>query len=119
MYGMEIRQLNPFIGEQEATEAKARAEVSARRADKMLAVARKAAGEVHAARALADAERAEKAEYQSAKERVRNLLSLVPMNCQATMMLKMSASQAPSLGSPLATPARLHGLLAADQQVQI
>ncbi|EIE18816.1 hypothetical protein COCSUDRAFT_44983 [Coccomyxa subellipsoidea C-169] len=54
----------------EATEAKARAEVSARRADKMLAVARKAAGEVHAARALADAERAEKAEYQSAKERV-------------------------------------------------
>ncbi len=56
---------------QEATEAKARAEVAARRADKMLAVARKAAGEVHAARALADAERAEKAEYQSAKERVR------------------------------------------------
>ncbi|BDA48903.1 probable Afadin- and alpha-actinin-binding protein at N-terminal half [Coccomyxa sp. Obi] len=55
---------------EEATEAKARAEVAARRADKMLAVARKAAGEVHAARALAEAERAEKAEYQSAKERV-------------------------------------------------
>jgi hypothetical protein len=57
---------------QEATEAKALAEVAARRADKMLAVARKAAGEVHAARALAEAERAEKAEYQSAKERVRH-----------------------------------------------
>lgn len=45
--------------------------MAARRADKMLAVARKAAGEVHAARALADAERAEKAEFQAAKERVR------------------------------------------------
>ncbi len=73
---------------QEATEAKARAEVAARRADKMLAVARKAAGEVHAARALAEAERAEKAEYQSAKERVRTHLickgSLPRLPCAAS-----------------------------------
>ena len=43
------------------------------RAERMLAVARKAAGEVHAARALAEAERSEKADFRAAKERVRVL----------------------------------------------
>lgn len=40
------------------------------KAEKMLAVARKAAGEAHAAKALAEAERQEKQEFQAAKERV-------------------------------------------------
>ena len=63
---------------QELTEARALAEAAQRKADKLVAVARKAAGEVHAARALADAEhamaaaeRSEKAEFKAAKERVR------------------------------------------------
>lgn len=64
-------------GMQELTEARALAEAAQRKADKLIAVARKAAGEVHAARALADAEhamaeaeRSEKAEFKAAKERV-------------------------------------------------
>ena len=65
---------------QELTEARALAEAAQRKADKLIAVARKAAIEVHAARALADAEhamaeaeRSEKAEFKAAKERVSQL----------------------------------------------
>ena len=68
--------------EQELTEARALAEAAQRKADKLVAVARKAAGEVHAARAVADAEhalaeaeRSEKAEFKAAKERVSLTLS--------------------------------------------
>jgi hypothetical protein len=58
---------------QELTNARAKAEVAQHKAEKMLAVARKAAGEAHAARALAEAEHQEKVEFQAAKERVRPL----------------------------------------------
>ena len=72
---------------QELTEARALAEAAQRKAEKLTAVARKAAGEVHAARALADAEhamaeaeRSEKAEFKSAKERVRPWLTDIVFN---------------------------------------
>ncbi len=73
------------MGAQEAAEAKAAAEVAARRAERMLALARKAAGEAQAARALAEAERAEKAEFQAAKARVRALPPQSTFSAQTCM----------------------------------
>ena len=83
---------------QELTEARALAEAAQRKADKLIAVARKAAGEVHAARAVADAEhalaeaeRCEKAEFKAAKERVSHQRDTIQSNMFSAHILLLQS----------------------------